>query len=141
MDQDFEIYDGKTFTSLCKDIVDNQEEMKTNIDTLVGELKNLIKTVNDAMIVVPLLKEYIDVAVKNNEHLLKLAAITNKVKMKYDGMDISSAGGFEAIMSQEEKDEIAKHIRNIQTNQVTLKAETEKIGSDPTSAPAPTPTP
>jgi len=123
MDQDFEIYDGKTFASLCKDIVDNQEEMKGQIDVLVGELKPLIKTVNDAMIVVPLLKEYIDVAVKNNEHLIKLAAITNKVKAKYTDAEIAAGGGFESVMSDEEKAEIAKHIRNIQTDQSHVRIE------------------
>jgi len=133
MDQDFEIYDGKSFSELCKDIVANQEEMKFQIDTLVGELKPLIKTVNDAMIVVPLLKEYIDVAVKNNEHLIKLAAITNKIKTKYEGIDTSIPGGFESVMTQEEKDEIAKHIRGIQTTQVTLKTEAEKISKDPST--------
>ena len=129
MDQDFEIYDGKSFASLCKDIVDNQEEMKLQIDTLVGELKPLIKTVNDAMIVVPLLKEYIDVAVKNNEHLIKLAAITNKVKTKYSALDIdgSGPGGFEAVMSDDEKAEIAKHIRELQSGQTQLRIEKKKI--------------
>jgi hypothetical protein len=127
MDQDFEIYEGKSFTQLCKDIVDNQEETKLQIDTLVGELKPLIKTVNDAMIVVPLLKEYIDVAVKNNEHLIKLAAITKKVQTKYEGMDVSSPGGFEAIMTSEEKEEIARHIRNIQTSQVSVRSGVDSV--------------
>ena len=130
MDQDFDIYDGKSFTSLCKDIVDNQEEMKGQIDILIGELKPLIKTVNDAMIVVPLLKDYIDVSVKNNEHLLKLAAITNKVKTKYSDSEVSGPGGFESVMSEEEKSEIAKHIREIQTGQTQLKIEKSKL-SDP----------
>ena len=123
MDQDFEIYDGKNFSELCKNIVDNQEEIKLQIDTLVGELKPLIKTVNDAMIVVPLLKEYIDVAVKNNEHLIKLAAITNKIKTKYSAFEVDGSvpGGFEAVMSDEEKAEIAKHIRQLQSDQSRLR--------------------
>lgn len=122
MDQDFEIYDGKNFSELCKNIVDNQEEMKLQIDTLVGELKPLIKTVNDAMIIVPLLKEYIDVAVKNNEHLIKLAAITNKIKTKYSALEVDGVvpGGIEAVMSDDEKAEIAKHIRQLQSDQSRL---------------------
>jgi hypothetical protein len=133
MDQDFEIYTGKTFSELCKNIVDNQEEMKTQIDILVGELKPLIKTVNDAMIIVPLLKEYIDVSVKNNEHLIKLAAITNKIKTKYSAYDVdiggNGGGGYEAIMTEEEKAEIAKHIRAVQNSQTQLKIEKSKLGN------------
>ena len=129
MEQDFEIYDGKTFATLCKDIVDNQVEMKDQIDILIGELKPLIKTVNDAMIVVPLLKEYIDVSVKNNEHLIKLAAITNKVRSKYADAEIQAAGGFEAAMSDDEKAEIAKHIKELQGGQGRLRIEKADINN------------
>ena len=128
MDNDFDIFNGKTFSSLCEDIIDNQQEIKDQIDILVGELKPLIKTVNDAMIVVPLLKEYLDVAVRNNEHLIKLASITNKIKTKYEGVDISS-GGFESVMSEEEKSEIAKHIREIQSGQTQIKIEKSNTGT------------
>lgn len=126
MDNDFEIYDGKSFAELCKDIVDNQEEIKGEIDSLVGTLKPLIKTAEDAMRLVPLLKDYIDVAVKNNEHLIKLAAITNKIKMKYSDIDIDASGGFESVMSEEEKAEIAKHIKEIQNNQQQLRIQKEE---------------
>lgn len=120
-DSDFEIYTGKSFSDLCENIVDNQEEIKKQIDVLVGELKPLIKTVNDAIVVVPMIKDYLDVEVKNNEHLIKLAAITNRIRAKYVGDETS--GGMEAIISEEEKAEITKHILNLQKDQNQLRIE------------------
>lgn len=76
---DFEIYKGKTFASLCKDIVTNSEEKKTQLDVLITDLREMIKTVNDAVTIVPLLKEYFDVSVRNDEQLIKLAAIIQRM--------------------------------------------------------------
>ena len=61
MDLNFEIYKGKNFSGLCKDIVKNSENKKDQIDILISELRTLIKTVNDAVIIVPLIKDYYDV--------------------------------------------------------------------------------
>lgn len=76
---DFELYKGKTFASLCKDIVTNAEEKKTQLDVLITDLREMIKTINDAVTIVPLLKEYFDVSVRNDEQLIKLAAIIQRM--------------------------------------------------------------
>ena len=61
MDLNFEIYKGKNFSGLCKDIVKNSENKKDQIDILISELRSLIKTINDATIIVPMIKDYYDV--------------------------------------------------------------------------------
>lgn len=112
MENDFEIYDGKSFSELCKDVVDNQEEMKEQIDNLVAQLKPLIKTVNDAMVVVPMIKDYIDVSVKNNEHLIKLATITNKIRSKYSDSDALDSGEFDGVITEKEKSQIIEALKD-----------------------------
>jgi len=79
MDNDIEIFKGKSFSDLCKDIVKNSEEKKNQIDILVTDLREMIKTINDATMIVPLLKEYFDVGVRNDEQLIKLAAIIQRL--------------------------------------------------------------
>ena len=101
MDFNFEIYDGKTFEDLCKDIDDNHKDKKDQIDILIGELRPLIKSVEDAIRIVPLIKEYLDISVKNDDHLIKLAAITQRyISTK---QTISGADG---LMSDEEKKQL-----------------------------------
>ena len=48
MDTDFEIYKGKSFKDLCKDIYTNQESRKSQIEIVINDLRPLIKTSNDA---------------------------------------------------------------------------------------------
>ena len=67
---DFEIFEGKTLSSLFKDIHDNSVEKKDQIEVLIKKLEPLIKNIGDATIVVPLIKEYLDVSVKNDEQLV-----------------------------------------------------------------------
>ena len=82
MNLNFEIYKGKHFSGLCKDIVKNSENKKDQIDILISELRTLIKTVNDAVIIVPLIKDYYDVGIKNDEQLVKLASVVQRLVAK-----------------------------------------------------------
>ncbi len=101
--KDFEIYKGKTFASLCKDIITNSEEKKTQIDVLMTDLRGMIKTVNDAVTVVPLLKEYFDVSVRNDEQLIKLAAIIQRMIAGKTGGD---GEGGSTLLTEEEKKQL-----------------------------------
>jgi len=76
---DFEIFEGKTLSSLFKDIHDNSVEKKDQIEVLIKKLEPLIKNIGDATIVVPLIKEYLDVSVKNDEQLVKIATIVQRL--------------------------------------------------------------
>lgn len=106
MDTNFEIYKGKNFSSLCKDIVKNSESKKDQIDILISELRTLIKTVNDAVIIVPLIKDYYDVGVKNDEQLVKLAAIVQKLVAKGD----ASGEGGGMLLSEDDRRQLMEDV-------------------------------
>ena len=98
---DFEIYEGKSFASLCKNIVENSEEKKTQLDILIQDLKEMIKTLPDAVQIVPLLKEYFDVGIRNDEQLVKLAAIVQRLIMSQLNPDEGGQG-----LSEDEKKQL-----------------------------------
>lgn len=100
MDNDIEIFKGKSFSDLCKDIVKNSEEKKNQIDILVTDLRDMIKTINDATMMVPLLKEYFDVGVRNDEQLIKLAAIIQRLMVNKGG---GEEGGAMMLTEDERK--------------------------------------
>jgi hypothetical protein len=77
MDLNFEIYKGKSFSGLCKDIVKNSENKKDQIDIVVSELRGLIKTINDAVIIVPLIKDYYEMYGREWKHLVSKVIDTN----------------------------------------------------------------
>ena len=104
---EFEIYKGKSFASLCKDIINNSEQKKDQLDILITDLKDMIKTVNDAVTIVPLLKEYFDVSVRNDEQLIKLAAIIQRLMSGKVGPDGEGSG---TILTEEEKKQLMSAI-------------------------------
>ena len=104
---EFELYKGKTFASLCKDIVSNSEEKKQQLDILITDLRDMIKTVNDAVTIVPLLKEYFDSGIRNDEQLIKLAAIIQRLMADKGSAENESNGG---ILTDEEKKQLMSAI-------------------------------
>lgn len=80
MSLDKEIFGGKTLSDLFSEIHVNQTETKTQVKALIGELKPLIENIGDATLIVPMIKEYMEIGVKNDEHLLKLATIVQRLE-------------------------------------------------------------
>ena len=118
MDNDYEIYKGKTFSDLCKDIVKNSDEKRTQLDIVVTDLREMIKTVNDAVTVVPLLHSYFEAGIRNDEQLIKLAAIIQRLisgKINPDG----EGGG--TLLTKEEKEQLMAAIE--ETAKVVQKPE------------------
>jgi len=121
MDSDYEIFKGKTFGQLCKNIVENAEEKKSQLDILTTDLREMIKTINDAVTLVPLLKEYIDSGIRNDEQLIKLAAIVQRLINGKIGPD-GEAGTM--VLTEEEKKQLMSVIE--ENSKVVPKLEEKK---------------
>ena len=103
METDFELFEGKSFKDLCKDIVTNQSRRKAQLEVFIGDLLPMIKTANDAMVVVPLIKQYIDAGITNDEHLVKLAQICQRI-MAIQAAAEANGGSYG--LTEEEKKEL-----------------------------------
>ena len=79
MDLEFEIYKGKKFSSLCRDIVNNTERRKTFIEDQLKRLTPLVTTLGEAMAIYPLMTDLINAGTKNDEQLVKFASVIQKV--------------------------------------------------------------
>jgi len=114
MDKNDELFKGTTFADLMSDVYHNSKKKDRQINQLIAQLQPLIRNASDATIIVPLIKEYLDVAVKNDDHLVKLTAIVQRyISTK---QTISGADG---LLSDEEKEQLLK------VAQDTLEAELE----------------
>jgi hypothetical protein len=116
MDMDFELYKGKSFKDLCKDIYSNQENRKEQIEVFIDDLRPLIKNVNDAMIVVPLIKGYLDTANTNDDHLVRLAAIIQKIMAAHAQTEDGSSLG----LTEEEKKSLMSEIEAIKNSDAVV---------------------
>jgi len=77
---DKNIFGKKKFSNILEEIYNNQKKKEEQISTLISELKPLIQDIGDATLVVPLLKEYLEISVKNDEQLIKMATIAQRAK-------------------------------------------------------------
>jgi hypothetical protein len=103
MDKNDELFKGTSFADLMSDVYHNSKKKDRQINQLISQLQPLIKNASDATIIVPLIKEYLDVAVKNDDHLVKLTAIVQRyISTK---QTISGADG---LLSDEEKQQLLK---------------------------------
>ena len=80
MGLDKEIFSGKTLSDLFGEIYDNSKETKVQVKSLIGELKPLIENIGDATLIVPMIKEYMEIGVRNDEHLIKLATVIQRIE-------------------------------------------------------------
>tara|TARA_R110000796_G_scaffold116390_1_gene228890 strand:- start:713 stop:1051 length:339 start_codon:yes stop_codon:yes gene_type:complete len=72
------IFGKKKFSDILKEIYDNQKKKEIQISALIGELKPLINDIGDATLVVPLIKEYMELGIKNDEQLIKMSTIIQR---------------------------------------------------------------
>ena len=79
MASEFQLFDGKNLSSLFKDIYENQQNKKKNISELIESLRKLINNVGEATVIAPIIKDLIEVSVKNDEHLIKMATIAQRL--------------------------------------------------------------
>ena len=102
-----EIFKGKTFQDLTKDIYENTQKKKTQIDLLISEIHGFIQTIDDVVMVAPIIKEYMEVSVKNDEHLVKLAGVLQRIISKSSGANEESM-----LLSDSEKDELMSTLQD-----------------------------
>ena len=101
MEKDFNIFDDKKFSDLSKEIYENSKLKKIQIDLLIQEVHSYIQGIEDIAIIGPVLKELFDVAVKNDDNLLKLATVIQRIMNKQiDFIDDTS------MLTDEEKQEL-----------------------------------
>jgi hypothetical protein len=91
------VFGSKKFSDILEEIYNNQKKKEKQISALISELKPLVNEIGDATLIVPLIKEYLEISVKNDEQLIKMATIIQRIMSNNANVD----GGFS--ISEEEK--------------------------------------
>ena len=101
------IFDDKSFSDLLKEIHRNQTKKSKQLASLIAELRPLITSLGDATVVVPLIKEYMEISVKNDDQLIKMAAIVQRLST---GATNSGEGGLLTEEEMQQLQEVAEEI-------------------------------
>lgn len=105
MSADFELFPGKNLSGLFKDIYDNQQNKKVRISELIAEMKKVIRHAGDMATIGPIIKDLIDTSVRNDESLIKMAAIAQRIIGAQH-----KAEGDSGFLSDEEKEQLLKQL-------------------------------
>lgn len=103
------VFGKKKFSDLLEEIYNNQKKKDQQVTALINELKPLISDIGDATLVVPLIKEYMDISVKNDDILIKMAALAQRA------MQTQTSDGSLTI-SDEEKDQLLAAMNDLKGN-------------------------
>lgn len=103
-----EIFDGKSWGSLMKDIYTNQKSKEKQLKDLILQLKDMITEPGEAIMIVPLIQGYMEVSVKNDEALIKMASIVQKAMDRKVTEDTDGL-----ILSDKEKEQLFAEIKSI----------------------------
>jgi hypothetical protein len=93
------IFKNKKFSDVLEEIYNNQQKKDKQVSALISELKPLISDIGDATLVVPLIKEYMEISVKNDDLLIKMAALAQRA------MQTQNSNG-DLTISDEEKEQL-----------------------------------
>ena len=116
MHDEFELFKGTSFSDLMKDIYHNSKKKDRQINTLIQELQPLVKNVGDATVIVPLIKDYLEVSVKNDDALVKLAAVVQRLMSATSKDDDGNEYGLTDDERKRLLEEAENEINNIQEN-------------------------
>jgi len=103
------VFGKKKFSNILEEIYNNQKKKEKQISGLISELKPLINDIGDATLIVPLIKEYMDIGVRNDEQLIKMATIVQRAlnnSYSEDSMGIT----------EEEKTQLMEELDKLNTN-------------------------
>lgn len=108
------VFGDKKFSDILEEIYQNQKQKQAQVTALISELKPLVQEIGDATLIVPLIKEYMEIGVKNDEQLIKMATIIQRAVQNVD-----EDGGFG--ISDEEKEQLLEEMERLQNNKDTNK--------------------
>jgi len=109
MSQQFEktVFGNKKFSDLLEEIYNNQKRREAQVTALISELKPMVSDIGDATLIVPLIKEYMEIGVKNDDALIKMATLVQRA------LNSTSEDGGLGI-SDEEKAQLLEEMEKLQ---------------------------
>ena len=124
MENDIKIFGDKNFSDLSQEIYENNKLKKTQIDLLIQEVHGYIQGIEDIAIVGPIIKELMDVGIKNDDNLVKLATLYQRImsKQTIDDSDVS-------LLTEEEKEQLMASLEDVAED--LQKKKDEIVDKDP----------
>lgn len=109
MSTDFELFPGKNLSGLFEDIYNNQISKKQRISEVIQEMRNMVRHAGDLAVVGPLINNLIETSVKNDDLLIKLATIAQRLVISNNKSE-----GEDGYLSAEERNQLLQEINEVE---------------------------
>lgn len=114
MNTEFEIFPGKNLSELFKDIYENQRSKKSKITDLITEIKKTVRHAGDYAVLGPIIKDLIDSSIKNDDSLVKMATIVQRIISATAIISEKNGTG----LSEAEKKHLIEEIKELEANEI-----------------------
>jgi hypothetical protein len=111
MSSDYKVYENTSLSDIFKKIDENSQQNKIQITTTIQELMTYIKDSSSAMQLFPMIAEYMEANIRNDELLVKLAAVVQRVQQA-EAKAIESDFG----LSESEKEQLLSKVEQDTAN-------------------------
>lgn len=105
---DFKVFKEKSLSDVFEDIYNNSSDNKKQLDILIKEIVGFIKDGDTAVQLIPAIKEYLEIKVKNDEQLVKMASIVQRLVSSESKGSESEFG-----LSEKEKEQLVGSIEKV----------------------------
>jgi hypothetical protein len=105
---DFKVFEGKSLSDVFEDIYNNSATNKKQLDILIREVVGFIKDGDTAVQLIPAIKEYLEIKVKNDEQLVKMASIVQRLVSSESKGSESEFG-----LTEKEKEQLVGSIEKV----------------------------
>ena len=123
---EYVIFDDKTLSDVFKDIYKNTESKREQINTFVTKLVRQIRTPEDAAVISPIIKDFMEVNVKNDEHIVRIAQIAQRAI----AIGTKATSSTE-LLTEEEKQQLLSNIKleidDLQQETTVVEDELERL--------------
>ena len=103
---EYVVFDDKTLSDVFKDIYKNTDSKREQINTFITKLVRQIRTPEDAAVISPIIKDFMEVNVKNDEHIVRIAQIAQRAI----AIGTKAASSTD-LLTEEEKQQLLSNIK------------------------------
>ena len=100
------IFEGKTLSDMFSDVYANTNAKREQINSFVASFVKMIRTPEDAAVMGPVIKDFLEVNVRNDEHIVRLVQIAQRL------VGVSSKNADTGLLTEEEKSQLLKNIKS-----------------------------
>lgn len=98
--EDVKLFGKTSLSDIFKQIHTNNKKIDTQIDDLVNNLKPLINSAGEVVMIMPTVKDLLEVNVKNNDQLVKIAGIAQRTMNNSQNQELFDMGEIEGLVEQ-----------------------------------------